>query len=156
ESLFLNLCEDPDLVSAVVERVGASCLEYVRFLCQFERVGVIWGTDDLGHRTGTMVSPEWIREFILPWHRRAAALAHENGKLYFLHSCGSMHQLMDDLIEDIGIDAKHSFEDVILPVTEFFDRWGARTGTLGGIDLDFLCQADESAIRKRVRETLDH
>ncbi len=26
---------------------------------------------------------------------------------------------------------------------------------LGGIDMDFLCRADESAIRQRVRQTLD-
>jgi uroporphyrinogen decarboxylase len=26
---------------------------------------------------------------------------------------------------------------------------------LGGIDMDFLCRADEAAIRQRVRDTLD-
>lgn len=156
ESLFLNLCEDPDLVRALVDRVGACALDYVRLLCQFDCIGVIWGTDDLGHRTSTMVAPEWLREAILPWHRRAAAIAHEHGKLYFLHSCGRMYGLMDDFIDDVGIDAKHSFEDTILPVTDFYDQWGGRVGTLGGIDLDFLCQADEAAVRRRVRLTLDH
>jgi len=29
------------------------------------------------------------------------------------------------------------------------------SGLLGGIDVDFLCRADEGQIRQRVRETLD-
>jgi uroporphyrinogen decarboxylase len=59
------------------------------------------------------------------------------------------------LIEDVGIDAKHSFEDAITPVTDFWRRYGGRISILGGIDVDFLCRADERKIRKRVRDTLE-
>jgi len=156
ESLFMNLLEEPDLVDALIERIGQSAYEYAEFLCQFDCVGALWGTDDMGFRSMTMVPPEWLRERILPWHRKAAALAHQHGKLYFLHSCGNVDVLMNDLIEDVKIDAKHSFEDAITPVIEFYDRYNLRIGVLGGLDVDFLCRADESTIRRRVRETLDH
>jgi uroporphyrinogen decarboxylase len=33
--------------------------------------------------------------------------------------------------------------------------YGDRIALLGGIDVDFLCRADEEAIRARVRRTLD-
>jgi uroporphyrinogen decarboxylase len=33
--------------------------------------------------------------------------------------------------------------------------YGQRIAVLGGIDLDFLCRADESALRRRVRTTLE-
>jgi uroporphyrinogen decarboxylase len=62
---------------------------------------------------------------------------------------------MEDLIEDVGIDAKHSFEDTIMPVTDVFKKYGHRIAILGGIDVDFLCRASEGEIRLRVRETLD-
>jgi uroporphyrinogen decarboxylase len=62
---------------------------------------------------------------------------------------------MDALIDEVGIDAKHSFEDAIMPVSEAFDKWGKRIAILGGIDVDFLIRSDEGAIRRRVRETLD-
>ena len=61
---------------------------------------------------------------------------------------------MEDLISDVGIDGKHSFEDAILPITEAKRRYGKRVSLIGGIDMDFLCRSDELSIRKRVRETL--
>jgi uroporphyrinogen decarboxylase len=62
---------------------------------------------------------------------------------------------MEDLIGDVRIDAKHSFEDTIEDVREAKRRYGDRIALLGGIDVDFLCRADEAAIRARVRDTLD-
>ena len=62
---------------------------------------------------------------------------------------------MPALIDDVRIDGKHSFEDTILPVTEAKKKYGDRIALLGGIDVDFLCRADEKAIRKRVCETLE-
>ena len=46
---------------------------------------------------------------------------------------------MHDVI-DLGIDAKHSNEDIIAPFDEWIARYGERIGLLGGIDVDLLCQ----------------
>jgi len=62
---------------------------------------------------------------------------------------------MEDLIEEVGIDARHSFEDTIERVEEAKERYGDRIALLGGIDVDFLCRADEQQIRARVRHTLE-
>ncbi|MDY7010806.1 MAG: uroporphyrinogen decarboxylase family protein [Planctomycetota bacterium] len=62
---------------------------------------------------------------------------------------------MPDLLDDVKIDAKHSFEDTIELVTDAKADYGNRVPLLGGIDVDFLCRSDEREIRKRVRETLD-
>jgi uroporphyrinogen decarboxylase len=102
-----------------------------------------------------MTSPEFLRERILPWHQICARIAHEHGKPYLLHSCGNLDAVMEDLIDTVGIDGKHSFEDTILPVTEAYRRYGQRISILGGIDVDFLCRATETEIRERVRQTLE-
>ena len=47
------------------------------------------------------------------------------------------------------------FEDTIELVTDAKREYGHKAALFGGIDVDFLCRADESAIRKRVRSTLD-
>ena len=72
-----------------------------------------------------------------------------------LHSCGNLSAIMEDLIVGVGIDAKHSFEDVIESVVEDKALYGDRIALMGGIDVDFLCRADEGAVRARVRKTLD-
>jgi uroporphyrinogen decarboxylase len=102
-----------------------------------------------------MIAPHHLRQYVFPYHKRLAELAHAYDKLYILHVCGNVEVVMDDLIDDVRIDAKHSFEDVIMPVEVFKAQYGDRIGVVGGIDLDFLCRASAEAVRARVREVLD-
>lgn len=155
ETLCFAIYDQPDLVDAVLEKVGGFYVEYTRLLCEFRCVSLIWGSDDMGFRSSTMVSPQFLRDKILPWHRACAEVAHDHGRCYLLHACGNLEAIMGELIGEVGIDAKHSFEDAILPVGEAFRRYGERIAILGGIDVDFLCRAGEQAVRQRVRETLE-
>lgn len=154
ETLCYKMFDEPELVDAVCEKVGSYYVEFTEALCDFDCIKVIWGSDDMGFRTGTLLSPEFLRQNILPWHKRCAQIAHERGRPYLLHSCGNLDQIMPDLIEDVAIDAKHSFEDTIMPVTEARRIYTGRLSLLGGIDVDFLCRSDEQSIRRRVRQTL--
>ncbi|UCF98504.1 MAG: hypothetical protein JSV89_02975 [Spirochaetaceae bacterium] len=155
ERLCYNLFDAPDLVAAICEKIGRFYADFTALICDFECMSVVWGSDDLGFRSSTMTSPEFLREQILPWHRECARIAHEHGKPYLLHSCGNLDAIMDDLIDTVRIDGKHSFEDTILPVNEAYRRYGQRISIIGGIDVDFLCRASEADIRRRVRETLE-
>ena len=92
-----------------------------------------------------------MREFVLPGHKLMAQMSHAAGRPYLLHSCGNLARIMDDLIDDVQIDAKHSFEDTIEDVTEAKARYGERIALLGGIDVDFMCRASEEQVRARVR-----
>ena len=58
---------------------------------------------------------------------------------------------MDEII-DLGIDAKHSNEDSIAPFDRWIDDYGDRIGLIGGIDMSFLCSADEQQVYDRVLE----
>lgn len=155
ETLCIKMYDEPDLVADVFRKCGEIWQSFTEKICQFPRLGVVWGSDDMGFRGQTLLSPDALRENVFPWHRKAAETAHGHGKLYFLHACGQLAEVMDDLIDDVKIDAKHSYEDNIMGPVEAKERYGDRIAVLGGIDVDFLCRADESAIRKRVRETLD-
>ncbi len=42
--------------------------------------------DDMGFNTGTLMPPDLLRKHVLPWHKKIAALAHEQGLPYILHS----------------------------------------------------------------------
>ena len=155
ETFCYKIIDDPELIDAICEKIGRFYVDYTRTMCDFSCVPVVWGSDDMGFKTDTLASPDFLRQKILPWHKRCAEITHEKGRVYFLHNCGNLDKIMDDFIDDVRIDAKHSFEDAIMPVTEAFRRYGDRIAILGGIDVDFLCRSDEKAIRKRVRDTLD-
>ncbi|MCK4804546.1 MAG: uroporphyrinogen-III decarboxylase-like protein [Spirochaetes bacterium] len=154
ETFCYKIADDPELIDALGEKVGRFYIDYTSTLCDFSCMPLVWGSDDMGFHTDTLASPEILREKILPWHKRCAETARKKGKLYLLHNCGNIEKIMDDFIDDVRIDARHSFEDSIMPVTEAYKKYGSRIAILGGIDVDFLCRADENAIRKRVKDTL--
>ena len=155
ETLCYSLFDARDLVQAISDRILELTRAMTDRLLTFERVQFIWGSDDLGYRSGTLISPQDTRTFILPGHREMAQMTHDAGRLYLLHSCGNLSAIMPDLLDDVKIDAKHSFEDTIERVTEVKHTYGQRTALLGGIDVDFLCRASTEQVRQRVRETIE-
>ncbi|MEW5813990.1 MAG: uroporphyrinogen decarboxylase family protein [Spirochaetota bacterium] len=155
ETLCYALFDQRDLVKAISEKLIQIYSRVIERFLAFDRVKIIWGSDDMGFRSATLLSPADLREFVLPGHRLMAEKTHRAGRPYLLHSCGNLNAIIEDLIDDIGIDAKHSFEDTIETVEDAKKRYGNRIALLGGIDVDFLCRSDETSVRKRVRKTLD-
>ena len=49
------------------------------------------------------------------------------------------------LMDEVGIDGKHSYEDAIKPAAEAQAAWGGRIAILGGVDVDVLGQQVELA-----------
>jgi uroporphyrinogen decarboxylase len=119
-----------------------------------DRVIGLWCADDMGFRSGTLVAPKHLRQYVFPIHKQIADAAHQNGKLFLMHSCGNLAKVMEDLIEDVGIDAKHSFEDQILPVEDFYAQYSGRISVIGGLDVDLLTRGSEEQIRQRTRQIL--
>ena len=155
ETLCYALYDQRDLVAAIAARLVEIYRVVAKRLLAFERVKILWGSDDMGFRSGTFISPKDVREFMLPGHKLMAQMAHAAGRPYLLHSCGNLSAILEDLIEDVRIDAKHSFEDTIEDIVDAKRRYGHRLAVLGGIDMDFICRASEAEVRRRVRRTLE-
>ena len=155
ETLCYALFEQRDLVQAIADKLLDIYRRSLRQFLQFDRVKMIWATDDMGFKTGLMISPDDTRRFVLASHKELARLAHAAGRPYLLHCCGNLSDIIDDLIDDVKIDAKHSFEDTIEDIREAKNTYGRKIALLGGLDMDFLCRNEPAAIRRRVRETLD-
>ena len=153
--LCYALMDDPDLVQAVVDGIGEGELSVYKVLCEMDHIGALWLNDDLGFKTQTMISPDDLRKFVFPWHKRLVDYAHEHGKLVMLHACGNIKEVAEDLIEDVGIDAKHSFEDIIQPVADFKRQYGDRVATLGGIDVHILASGTGDEVRAYTREVIE-
>jgi len=155
ETLCFLSCDDEPLVANIFDAVGARLLRYYERAVTHPAVGAIIGNDDWGFKSQTMLAPADMRRYVFPWHERIVAAAHAAGKPAILHSCGELVDVMDDVIDGIGYDAKHSYEDIILPVEAAYDRYHKRIAILGGIDLDFVCRAGPDAVYARAVGLLD-
>lgn len=155
EPLSLAIYDQPELVAGLFARIGRALTVAAAKLAVLDGIGAYRFGDDLGYKNSTMISPAKLRELVFPWAKSVVFAAHRAGKPFVLHSCGQLAAVMDDLIGEVGIDAKHSFEDVIMPVTEAKRLWGNRVAILGGIDVHFLCTANPREIAERTKRTLD-
>jgi len=67
EGLFYLLYDDPELVKQVTERWARILGDFYEDAIERDVVGGIFHGDDLGYKTGTMVSPSVLRKMFLPW-----------------------------------------------------------------------------------------
>lgn len=153
--LSYAMLDDPELVEMVAMRIGSLHHSADRQLATMDFVGALRQGDDLGFKTSTFLSPDDLRKYIFPTYKKMVQEAHSAGKPFILHSCGNLAEVYDDLIDDCKIDAKHSFEDIIMPVAEFKKVYGKRVTPLGGLDVDVICRSTEEEVRTYARKRIE-
>ena len=155
ETLAYATADDPELVDDILEQLTRIAEYTVGLAAAHPATGAVFYGEDMGFNTGTLLSPAFMKRQVIPRHKRIADACHRHGKPFLLHSCGNVIALMDDLIDVVEIDAKHSFEDKILPVEEWYARWGNRIAIIGGVDMDILGRGSEAEVRARTRQILE-
>ena len=155
EQLRYLLVDDPELLNAIFERLARIYQAMYKGMAEIDQVGAVVISDDMGFKTQTLIGADDLRKLVLPRHKELADTVHAAGKPCILHSCGELSAIMDDIIDDVGIDAKHSYEDCIMPVTRAKELYGDRIAILGGYDLDRLCRGSEQEIRGYTRKLVE-
>lgn len=158
---YENLCmiafDDAQLYADLFEKVGEVNLAiWKRFLNEFGDIyAVCRFGDDLGYKSSTLLSPDDIRKHIIGQYKKIVDVVHSFEKPFILHSCGCIFNVMDDIIETVGIDAKHSNEDAIAPFLKWVVDYGDRIGNFGGVDMDILCQKTGDEIKDYTIDVLE-
>ena len=126
---YTELCymsiDEPELYADIFKTVGKMNLSIWKWflaeygdICAVARFG-----DDLGYKSGTLLSPIDTKKYIIPEYKPIIDEVHRYGKPFLLHSCGCIFDVMEDIIA-VGVDAKHSNEDQIALFPEWSKRYG--------------------------------
>ena len=154
ENLCLMLYDDPHLTQDIFDEVGSRLLRYYEIAAKYETVGMLISNDDWGFKTQTFLSRADMQKYVYPWHKKIVDIIHSSGKPALLHSCGSLGEVMDDIIEYLHYDGKHSYEDTITPVEDYYEKYCGRIAVLGGIDMNFMVKSTPEQVRERCRAML--
>lgn len=146
--------EEPELLAEICRRVGAWVYGYFERVAGINTVGVLCDDDDWGFNTQTFLSPNDLRRYIFPWHRKIVTLAHAYGKPCALHSCGYYADILEDVL-DMGFDGRHSYEDNIVPVEQAYEQLAGRIAVMGGIDMNFMATATAEEVYRRCTGMLE-
>lgn len=155
ENYMTKMCTNPDVVTAVTDRVCGFYYEAnERF---FESAGDLVDGFFFGNDFGTQVdlicSPPQFDEFILPWFCKFTEQGHRHGHQVILHSCGAIFRVIERLIE-AGVDCLHPLQAraANMDAETLAARYKGRITFLGGVDTqDLLVNATPDEIRADVR-----
>jgi uroporphyrinogen decarboxylase len=130
ENLMADIIEHPAFVRELFDVVADYAVAQVRHALRFDIDAVYFG-DDWGHQSGLMLGRRAWREFLEPRLARMFGEVTKAGKLVFLHSCGKVDELFNDLT-GIGLSCFNPFQPEVMDVAAVFARRG-RLSFWGGL-----------------------
>ncbi len=131
ENFLLDVSLNTDFVEESLERMMNLYLELVDITCQHPVDGILFG-DDWGEQRGIILGPKRWRALLKPRWAKIYERVHQHGKIVFHHSCGSVADIMPDLIE-IGMDFLESAQPEAAGMNpyELKKKWGDKIGFWG-------------------------
>jgi len=108
ENALMDCVAEPDFYAELLDRFTDMCLSRLD-LCKDIPADAFKFSDDWGAQHGVLIGPERWRQFFKPRYARLYEKAHAQGKTVISHCCGSVADIMPDLIE-IGLDVLESVQ----------------------------------------------
>lgn len=131
--LFMKLILEPGWVKEVIAACVAHNCRMVELVAEVGADFVMFG-DDVGGKSGPLMSPAHYEDFFLPGLAEVTRVAHENGLSVVKHTDGNIGSLLP-MFAEAGIDAFHPSDpsagmDIVQVKADFGDRFAV----CGGID----------------------
>jgi uroporphyrinogen decarboxylase len=158
--LLVGFYVEPRLTAAVFEKTTETALHM--FDTQLSAIGdlvdVVCHGDDMGMQDRAFFPPDLYEKFIKKHHRRVIDLIKSRTRAkVFLHTCGSVHELIPSLIE-VGVDILNPIQTTARNMQpELLKReFGKDLVFWGGIDTQKVLQnGSDEQIRDEVRTLVD-
>jgi uroporphyrinogen-III decarboxylase len=132
---------------------------YLRYLDAIMESGieVVMGGDDLGHKTGPLLSPDLIEQFFGNSYRQVSELVHRRNKKLIWHSCGNIYAFLDRFVE-WGFDALLTLEPTAgMDLGKVREQVGHKLALIGNMDVSYLLvrgtrEEVEEAVKKAIED----
>ncbi len=131
ENLMLDFIDHPAFVHELLRTIANYNLAQVKKAITYDIDAVYFG-DDWGQQRGLQMGPALWREFLRPELQRMYATVREAGKYVFIHSCGDVDELFDDLSE-IGLNCFNPFQPEVMDVGALIHQYRGRLTFHGGL-----------------------
>ena len=131
ENLMMDFILNPDFVRQLLSAISDYNIAQINEAVKYDIDAIRFG-DDWGQQTGLQMGPRLWNEFIRPELERMYGAVREAGKYVFIHSCGKVDELFDDLI-GIGLDCFNPFQPEVMDVFELIKKYKGRLAFHGGL-----------------------
>jgi uroporphyrinogen decarboxylase len=138
ENLLTDFVDDEDFVGELLDKILAFNLAVIQEgLKQCPNLDGIYFGDDFGSQLGLIMGPSAWRKIIKPRLAKQYAAVRSAGKKVFIHSCGHVQEIFDELIE-IGVNVFNPFQPEVMDVYDLMKRYHGRLAFHGGVSTQRL------------------
>ena len=133
ENTWMDIYQAPEQLCKLIDVLVEMNLYTIEKYAEAGVDGLIF-CDDWGLQDRLMISPDMWRQIWKPRYKRIYQAAHDHGILTFLHSCGNIVEILDDLIE-IGLDVIHMDQQENMGLELLGTRFGGRITFYSPVDI---------------------
>ncbi len=130
-NLLMDFLDNPDFVHELMGAIADYNLVQVEKALEYDIDAVYFG-DDWGQQHGLIMGYDRWREFIYPQLKRMYGFVRDHGKRVFIHSCGDVDELFDDLV-DIGLNCFNPFQPEVMDCPALFEQYHGQLAFWGGL-----------------------
>jgi len=129
--LMMDFYDNPGFVHELLTAIADYNIAQVHEALKYDIDAVYFG-DDWGQQRGLQMGPKLWHTFIYPQLKRMYGVVKEADKYVFIHSCGDVDELFDDLIA-IGLDCFNPFQPEVMDVLALMEKYRGRLTFHGGL-----------------------
>jgi len=149
EMLCLAFYDKPDLIHEILNTMSETAFQVLEFATQKVEIDLLFIHEDMAGKSGPMIGPNLVREFILPYYKKIWSLLQERGaSLFDQDSDGDMNVLIPVFLE-AGINCMHPMEPAAnMDIVKIRQKYGSQLAFYGGINKHILRQNKEDIMKE--------
>ena len=146
--------EDPELMQDILDTLTDTTFKVLDKVSDVVTIDNLFVHEDLAGKSGPLVGPNQINEFIKPYYRKIwDMLSAKGAKIFSQDSDGNMNPVIDSFIE-CGVNVFYPLEPAAgMDIVELRKKYGNKIAFKGGIDKHALRGTKED-IRKELEYKL--
>jgi len=150
ENACLSYYLQPELMHDILNTIAATVVGVLERVTDVLRVDQLSAHEDLAGKSGPLIGPKQLREFVAPYYRRVWDLMSSRGtRIFDVDSDGNVDALLAAFIE-CGVNSFHPMEPAAgMDIVAVRQEYGQQLAMRGGID-KFVLRQDGETIRREL------
>jgi len=135
EAVCLAYYEQPELIHDILRTIGDTAFRVLARVSSRVQIDQLSVHEDLAGKSGPLVGPALVAEFIAPYYRRIWDMLAERGaRLFDQDSDGNIAAVIPAFLE-AGVNVMHPMEPAAgMDIVRLREQYGTRLAFMGGLD----------------------
>ena len=143
----MAFCTQPELIRDILETIGDTAYKVLDIVSSQVQVDQLAVHEDMAGKTGPLLGPTHIAEFIKPHYRRVWDMLSSRGaRLFIQDSDGNMNAVIPAFL-DAGVNVMYPMEPAAgMDIVKVRRKYGTRLAIQGGLDKHVLRRSKEEIV----------